>query len=81
MIHQTLKEVRKEKGMTLQEVSDRTNIPVRTIERIESGETRLDMGGWNCWHRSMTCLRLKLWHWTIKGFILVWITVQVATME
>ena len=43
MIHQTLKEVRKEKGMTLQEVSDRTNIPVRTIERIESGETRLDM--------------------------------------
>ena len=43
MIHQTLKEIRKERGLTLLEVSDRKNIPVRTLERIESGETKVDI--------------------------------------
>lgn len=33
MIHQTLTEIRKERKMSIQQVSDITNIPFRTIER------------------------------------------------
>jgi|GEM_PF-6640932 len=43
MIHQTLKEIRKEKKMTIQQVSDITRIPPRTIERMEAGETKVDI--------------------------------------
>lgn len=41
MIHQTLKEIRKERKMSIQQESDITNIPFRTIERLESCETKL----------------------------------------
>lgn len=43
MINQTLKEIRKEKKMTIQQVSDITRIPPRTIERMEAGETKVDI--------------------------------------
>lgn len=43
MINQTLKEIRKEKKMTVQQVSDITKIPPRTIERMEAGDTRVDI--------------------------------------
>lgn len=38
-LHQKIAEARKNKGLTQEEVADRANITVRTIQRIESGET------------------------------------------
>lgn len=38
-LHLKIAEARKNKGLTQEEVADRANVTVRTIQRIESGET------------------------------------------
>lgn len=38
-LHQKIAEARKNKGLTQEEVADLANVTVRTIQRIESGET------------------------------------------
>jgi transcriptional regulator with XRE-family HTH domain len=39
LVHQKITEARKNKGLTQEELADKASVTVRTIQRIESGET------------------------------------------
>src|ERR1044071_6791743 len=39
LLHQKITEARKNKGLTQEELADKASVTVRTIQRIESGET------------------------------------------